>query len=151
MQLTCIVVNTHLNHRGIFLFSTPCSVGLLLCMRNINCKPHWLAICCLSRIYYFFSIDSSELENNMMNIVCQSWNNNLCTWENAFSMHYIHKILIHHLSIGGWFKRMELIEVKKFNLGAKGETLYNLCKCDVNLVANHPSLVAKEKVLFWYA
>jgi hypothetical protein len=27
---------------------------------------------------------------------------------------------------------MELIEVKKFNLGAKGETLYNLCKCDVN-------------------
>jgi hypothetical protein len=27
---------------------------------------------------------------------------------------------------------MELIEVKKFNLGAKGETLYNLWKCDVN-------------------
>ena len=36
------------------------------------------------------------------------------------------------LSIGGWFKRMELIEVKKFNLGTKGETLYNLWKCDVN-------------------
>jgi hypothetical protein len=29
-------------------------VGSLLCMRNINCKPHWLAICCLSRIFYFF-------------------------------------------------------------------------------------------------
>ena len=27
---------------------------------------------------------------------------------------------------------MELIEVKKFNLGAKGETLYILLKCDVN-------------------
>jgi hypothetical protein len=27
---------------------------------------------------------------------------------------------------------MELIEVKKFNLGAKGETLYNLWKSDVN-------------------
>jgi hypothetical protein len=27
---------------------------------------------------------------------------------------------------------MELIEVKKFNLGAKWETLYNLWKCDVN-------------------
>jgi hypothetical protein len=27
---------------------------------------------------------------------------------------------------------MELIEVKKFNLGTKGETLYNLWKCDVN-------------------
>jgi hypothetical protein len=36
-------------------------------------------------------------------------NNNLCTWQNAFSMHYIHKLLIHHLSIGGWFKRMELV------------------------------------------
>jgi hypothetical protein len=36
-------------------------------------------------------------------------NNNLCTWQNTFSMHYIHKIVIHHLSIGGWFKRMELI------------------------------------------
>ena len=47
-------VNTHLNHRRIFLFSTPCGVGSLLCMRNINCKPHWLAICCLSRIFYFF-------------------------------------------------------------------------------------------------
>jgi hypothetical protein len=40
-------------------------------------------------------------------------NNNLCTWQNAFSMHYIHQILIHHLSIGGWFKRMELIELVK--------------------------------------
>jgi hypothetical protein len=38
----------------IFLFSTPCGVGSLLCMRNINCKPHWLAMCCLSRIFYFF-------------------------------------------------------------------------------------------------
>jgi hypothetical protein len=47
-------VNTHLNHRRIFLFSTPCGVGSILCMRNINCKPHWLAICCLSRIFNFF-------------------------------------------------------------------------------------------------
>ena len=38
----------------IFLFSTPCGVGSLLCMRNINCKPHWLAICCLFRILNFF-------------------------------------------------------------------------------------------------
>jgi hypothetical protein len=50
----CNAVNTHLNHRRIFLFSTPCGGGSLLCMRNINCKPHWLAICCLSRIFYFF-------------------------------------------------------------------------------------------------
>jgi hypothetical protein len=27
---------------------------------------------------------------------------------------------------------MELIEAKTFNLDAKGETLYNLLKCDVN-------------------
>jgi hypothetical protein len=45
IQFTCNAVNTHLNHRRIFLFSTPCGVGSLLCMRNINCKPHWLAIC----------------------------------------------------------------------------------------------------------
>jgi hypothetical protein len=38
----------------------------------------------------------------------------------------VEKMLIHHLSIGGSFKRMELIEVKTFNLGGKGETLYNL-------------------------
>jgi hypothetical protein len=44
------------------------------------------------------------------------------------------QILIHNLSIGGWFKRMELIEVKKFNLGAKGETLYNLWKCDASFM-----------------
>jgi hypothetical protein len=48
IQFTCNAVNTHLNHRRIFLFSRPCGVGPLLCMRNINCKPHWLAICCLS-------------------------------------------------------------------------------------------------------
>jgi hypothetical protein len=54
IQFTCNAVNTHLNHIRIFLFSTPCGVGSLLCMRNINCKPHWLAICCLSRIFYFF-------------------------------------------------------------------------------------------------
>ena len=55
IQFTCNAVNTHLIHRRIFLFSTPCGVGSLLCMRNINCKPHWLAICCLSsRIFYFF-------------------------------------------------------------------------------------------------
>jgi hypothetical protein len=47
-------VNTHLNHRRIFLCSTPCGVGSLLCMRNINCKSHWLAICCLFRIFYYF-------------------------------------------------------------------------------------------------
>jgi hypothetical protein len=54
IQFTCNAVNTHLNHRRIFLFSTPCGVGSLLCMRNINYRPHWLAMCCLSRIFYFF-------------------------------------------------------------------------------------------------
>ena len=60
IHFTCNPVSTHLTHRRIFLFSTRCGVGSLLCMRNINCKPHWLAICYLSRIFYFFSIDSSE-------------------------------------------------------------------------------------------
>jgi hypothetical protein len=48
-------------------------------------------------------------------------NNNLCTWQNAFSMHYIHTLLIHHLSIGGWFKRMELIGVKSLIWAQKGK------------------------------
>ena len=55
-SLHVLGVNTHLNHRRIFLFSTPCGVESLLCMRNINCKPHWLTICCLSRIFYFLGI-----------------------------------------------------------------------------------------------
>jgi hypothetical protein len=72
-QFTCNAVNTHLSNRRIFLFSTPCGVVSLLCMQNINCKPHGLAIFCLSRIYHFFSRSIvQKLENNMMNIVCQS-------------------------------------------------------------------------------
>jgi hypothetical protein len=47
-------------------------------------------------------------------------NNNVCPWQNAFSMYYIHKLLIHHLSIRGWFKRMELIEVKSLIWAQKG-------------------------------
>ena len=33
----------------------------------------------------------------------------------------IHKLFIHHLSIGGWFKRMELIEVKSLIWAQKGK------------------------------
>ena len=36
-------------------------------------------------------------------------------------MHYIHTLLIHHLSIGGWFKRMKLIEVKSLIWAQKGK------------------------------
>ena len=90
-------------------------------MRNINCKPHWLAICCLSRIFFFSRSTVQKLENNMMIVSVNHANNNLCTWQNAFSMHYIHKLVIHHLSIGGWFKRMELIEVKSLIWAQKGK------------------------------
>ena len=41
--------------------------------------------------------------------------------EHIFNVHYIHKVLIHHLSIGGWFKRMELIEVKSLIWAQKGK------------------------------
>jgi hypothetical protein len=57
----------------------------------------------------------------MMNIVGNHANNNLCTWQHAFLMHYIHKLLIHHLSIGGWFKRMEPMEVKSLIWAQKGK------------------------------
>jgi hypothetical protein len=91
-------------------------------MRNINCKPHRLAICCLSRIFYFFLERQFRSQKTIWWILSVNHaNNNLCTWQNAFSMHYIHKPLIHHLSIGGWFKRMELIEVKSLIWAQKGK------------------------------
>ena len=93
---------------------------------------YWLFAACLE-YFIFFSIDSSEARKQYDEYglsIMQTITNS--TWQNAFPMHYIHKPLIHHLSIGGWLKRMGLIEVKKFNLGTKGETWYNLWKCDVN-------------------
>jgi hypothetical protein len=52
--------------------------------------------------------------NQWKELVC--WKYVFC-----FSMHYIHKLLIHHLSIGGWFKRIELIEVKSLIWAQKGK------------------------------
>jgi hypothetical protein len=122
IQFTCNASNTHLNHRRIFLFSTPCGMRSLLCMRNINCKPDWLAICCLSRTFNFFLDRQFRSQKTIWWIWSVNHaNNNLCTWQNAFSMHYIHKLLIHHLSIGGWFKRMELIEDKSLIWAQKGK------------------------------
>jgi hypothetical protein len=68
IQLTCNAVSAHLNHRRIFLFSTRYGVGLLLCMRNINCKPHWLAICCMiDRQYssYHFLVSDVSIEKKI--------------------------------------------------------------------------------------
>jgi hypothetical protein len=79
-----------------FFLTIATQLFLFITLRNINCKPHWLAICCLSRVFFFF-LDIWILSVNHAN-------NNLCTWQNVFSMHYIHKLVIHHLSIGGWFK-----------------------------------------------
>jgi hypothetical protein len=53
IQFKYNAVSTQLNHRRTFLLSIRCGVGSLLCMWNINCQSHWLAICCLSRIYHF--------------------------------------------------------------------------------------------------
>jgi hypothetical protein len=54
-------------------------------------------------------------------------------------MHYIHKRLIHHLSFGGWFKRMELIEVKSLIWAQKGKlyiiyenVMWIQCRCKFN-------------------
>jgi hypothetical protein len=73
-------------------------------------------------------------------------NNNLCTWQNAFSMHYIHKLLIHHLSIGGWFKRMELIEVNPTPQGVENRNILLWFKCV--LTALHVNcMILFDKVL----
>ena len=113
-SFTCNAVSMHLNHRKIFLFSTRCGVGSLLCMRNINCKLHWLATCCLSRIFYFFLDRQFRSEKTIWWIFSVNHaNNNLCTWQNAFSRHRMDSSL--------WFKRMELVEVKSFIWTKKGE------------------------------
>jgi hypothetical protein len=63
--------------------------------------------------------------------------------ENAFSMHYIHKHLIHHLSIGDWFKRMELIEVKSLIWAQKGK-LYIIYE---NTHINDILIILKKKAI----
>jgi hypothetical protein len=91
IQFTCSAVNTHLNHRRIFLFSTPSGVGSLLCMQNINWKLHWLAICCLSRIYIFFSFYSSEArkqydeqeKNVHLSVVIKDCERDVQIWKNV--------------------------------------------------------------------
>jgi hypothetical protein len=88
-------------------------------MRNINCKPHWLAICCLSGIFYFFSIDSSEARKQYDEFSVNHANNNLCTWQSAFSRHRMDSSL--------WFRRMELIEVKSL-IWAQKAKLYIIHK-----------------------
>ena len=82
-------------------------------MRNTNCKPHWLATCCLSRIILFSRSTVQKLENNMMILSVNHANNNLCTWQNAFSRHRMDSSL--------WCKRMELIEVKSLIWAQKGK------------------------------
>ena len=87
-------------------------MGSLLCMLNINCKPHRLAICCLSRKFYFFSINSSDAKKQYDELSVNHANNNLCTWQKAFSRHRMDSSL--------WFKRMELIEAKSLIWAQKG-------------------------------
>ena len=60
-QFTCNAVNTHLNHRRIFLFSTPYGVGGRYCACEIFiANPiDWLYAACLE-YFILFSIDSSE-------------------------------------------------------------------------------------------
>ena len=61
-----------------------------------------------------------KLENNMMNIVCQSCKQILMhRTERIFNALHT-KTSIHHLSIGGWFNRMKLIEVKSLIWAQKG-------------------------------
>jgi hypothetical protein len=75
IQFTCNAVSMHLNHRKIVLLSTHCGVGSPLCMRNINYKTSltgYICICYLSKIKKNSRSTHQKLENNIMNIVCQS-------------------------------------------------------------------------------
>ena len=109
--------------RTLFLFSHVAVWGCYCACEILIANPiDWLYAACLE-YFFFFSIDSSEARKQYDELSVNHANNNLCTWQNAFSMHYIHKLLIHHLSIRGWFKRMKLIEVKSL-IWAQKEKLY---------------------------
>jgi hypothetical protein len=71
----------------------------------------WLYATCLE-YFIFFSIDSSEARIWWILFVNHA-NNNLCTWQNAFSRHRMDSSL--------WFKRMELIEDKSLIWAQKGK------------------------------
>ena len=62
-----------------------------------------------------------KLENNMMNIVCQSCKQILMHRTERISNALHTQTFIHHLSIGGWFNRMKLIEVKSLIWAQKGK------------------------------
>jgi hypothetical protein len=69
--------------------------------------------------------------------------------------YYIHKFVIHHLSIGGWIKRMELIEVKSLIWAQKGklyiiyENVDGICiSCEVPSIAD-TTLGISEQYLFF--
>ena len=64
--------------------------------------------------FIFFSIDSSEARIQYHELLSFNHvNNNLCTWQNAFSRHRMDSSL--------WFKRMELIEDKSLIWEQKGK------------------------------
>jgi len=60
----------------------------------------------------FSSIDSSEARKQYDELSVNDANNNLCTWQCAFSRHWMDSSL--------WFKRMVLIEVKSLIWAQKG-------------------------------
>jgi hypothetical protein len=69
------------------------------------------------KVRYNNSTNINNTNNHLWPQTIEHNNNklhNLCWWN-------IHKPLIHHLSIGGWFKRMELIEVKSLIWAQKGK------------------------------
>jgi hypothetical protein len=80
-------------------------------LKEIETSHHLILI----RLYFILTILITEDDHNH---IVFDW---ICKWQNEYSMHYIHKRLIHHLSIGGWFKRMELIEVKRLIWAQKGK------------------------------
>ena len=87
----------------------------------------WLFAACLEYVF-FFSIDSSEARKQY-DEYCLSI---MQTITYAHDRTHFQCTTYTKFWSSIWFKRMELIEGKKFNLGTKGETLYNLWKCDVN-------------------
>ena len=81
----------------------------------------WLFAACLE-YFIIFSIDSSEARKQYHEY-CLSIMQTITYLHDRthFQCTTLHKVLIHHLSIEGWFKRMELIEVQRLIWAQKGK------------------------------
>jgi hypothetical protein len=107
------IITTLALKRTVFLFSHVTVWGRYCACPILIANPiDWLYAGCLEYVI-FVSIDSSEARKQYDELSVNHANNNLRTWQNAFSRHRMDSSL--------WSKRVELIEVKSLIWVQKGK------------------------------